>query len=270
MKNLITKIINRTAALDGNFPTKKDAITFIETLFETLYTSEKEREQSGSAITTRFDALELLFPKLLASGPSQPTWNEFYYQLNFIYEKSITDATNLFNNDPAATSLNEVLNTYPGFYATAVYRISHFFWLANQKELARFFSEYVHSKTGIDIHPGATIGEGFAIDHGTGIVIGETSVIGKNVKIYQGVTLGAFNVSKESSFKKRHPTIQDNVVIYSNATILGGNTVVGKDSIIGGNVWLTQSVPSNSVAFHQMEIKVKDNNPFPEPINFII
>ena len=114
------------------------------------------------------------------------------------------------------------------------------------------------------------IGEGFAIDHGTGIVLGETSVIGKGVKIYQGVTLGAFSVSKENAKSKRHPSIEDDVVIYSNATILGGTTVVGKGSIIGGNVWLTHSVPSNSVVFHEIEIKVKDNNPFPEPINFII
>jgi len=147
---------------------------------------------------------------------------------------------------------------YPGFYATAVHRLSHWLTLQKVPVLPRLFSEYAHSKTGIDIHPGATIGESFSIDHGTGVVIGETTVIGKNVKIYQGVTLGALSVNKELATQKRHPTIEDNVVIYSGATILGGETIIGRDSIIGGNVWLTNSVPSNSVVYHKSEIGVKD------------
>ena len=131
-------------------------------------------------------------------------------------------------------------------------------------------AEIAHSETGIDIHPGATIGSAFAIDHGTGIVIGETSVIGNGVKVYQGVTLGAINVAKEYAQTKRHPTIEDNVVIYSGATILGGDTIVGHDSIIGGNVWLTYSIPPNSVVYHKSEVKVKGKDPFDEPINFVI
>jgi serine O-acetyltransferase len=136
--------------------------------------------------------------------------------------------------------------------------------------LSRFFTEYAHSKTGIDIHPAATIGRSFSIDHGTGIVIGETTIIGNHVKIYQGVTLGALNVSKSIATMKRHPTIEDNVVIYAGATILGGTTIVGAGSIIGGNVWLTYSVPPNSVVYHKSEVHVKDNNPFPEPLNYSI
>jgi serine O-acetyltransferase len=151
-----------------------------------------------------------------------------------------------------------------------IYRLTHQLWNQGIPFLPRFFSEYAHSKTGIDIHPGAEIGDGFAIDHGTGIVVGETTTIGDNVKLYQGVTLGALSVAKDCASKKRHPTIEDDVVIYSGATILGGETIIGKGSVIGGNVWLTYSVPSNSVVYHKSEIKVKDKDPFPEPLNFVI
>jgi serine O-acetyltransferase len=122
--------------------------------------------------------------------------------------------------------------------------------------IPRILTEYAHSKTGIDIHPGASIGRYFFMDHGTGIVIGETTVIGERVKIYQGVTLGALSVDKSMASTKRHPTIEDGVVIYSGATILGGETIVGKDSIIGGNVWLTRSVPANTKIYHQENVKV--------------
>jgi serine O-acetyltransferase len=138
------------------------------------------------------------------------------------------------------------------------------------KILPRIFTEYAHGKTGIDIHPGATIGKSFFIDHGTGIVIGETTVIGDNVKIYQGVTLGALNVSKDKASTKRHPTIEDNVIIYSGATILGGETIIGHDSVIGGNVWLTYSVLPNSIVYHKSEVAVKDKYPDAEVLNFVI
>lgn len=143
-------------------------------------------------------------------------------------------------------------------------------WRQKIRTLPRILSEYGHSKTGIDIHPGAVIGEHFFIDHGTGIVIGETSVIGNHVKIYQGVTLGALNVSKDKANQKRHPNIEDNVIIYSGATILGGETTIGRDSIIGGNVWITQDVPSNSLVYNKSEIRIKDNNPLPESLTFVI
>ena len=128
----------------------------------------------------------------------------------------------------------------------------------------------MHSRTGIDIHPGAEIGENFFIDHGTGIVIGETTRIGKNVKFYQGVTLGALSVSKETATAQRHPTIEDNVTIYANATILGGSTVIGTNSVIGGNVWLTHSVPEGSLVYHKSEIEIKKKSEFPEPLNYVI
>jgi serine O-acetyltransferase len=194
----------------------------------------------------------------------------FFDALPALYQKLLKDAEAILQSDPAAKSIGEVMAAYPGFYATVVYRLSNQLWKQGITLLPRLFSEYAHSRTGIDIHPGAEIGEAFSIDHGTGIVIGETTTIGDNVKIYQGVTLGALNVSKDKASMKRHPTIEDNVIIYSGATILGGQTIIGKGSVIGGNVWLTNSVPSNSVVYHKSEIHVKDNHQFPEPLNFVI
>lgn len=161
------------------------------------------------------------------------------------------DAQFILDGDPAAKSLNEVVICYPGFYAIGIYRIAHHFHKIGLSLFARILTEFAHRKTGIDIHPGASIGVPFFIDHGTGVVIGETTQIGQKVKIYQGVTLGASSVSKNMAQKKRHPTVEDNCIIYSNATILGGDTIIGKDSIIGGNVWLTESVPQKSKIFYQ-------------------
>ena len=152
------------------------------------------------------------------------------------------DTIAAYNGDPAAKSGGEVIVSYPGLEAIIVYRIAHFLYTCGVPVIPRIMSEHVHGKTGIDIHPGATIGESFFIDHGTGVVIGETTIIGKNVKIYQGVTLGALSVKKTLQNKKRHPTIEDDVTIYANATILGGETVIGKGSVIGGNSWITESV----------------------------
>ncbi len=156
-----------------------------------------------------------------------------------------------FMGDPAAKSNEEVILSYPGIEAILVHRIAYFLFKNGVPLIPRMMSEYVHGKTGIDIHPGANIGESFFIDHGTGVVIGETCIIGKNVKIYQGVTLGALSVQKNLQDKKRHPTIEDNVTIYANATILGGDTVIGEGSTIGGNTWVTHSVAAKSVVTQQ-------------------
>lgn len=157
------------------------------------------------------------------------------------------DVNALYEGDPAAKSDEEVIVSYPGLEAIVVYRLAHFIHENKVPVIPRIMTEYIHGKTGIDIHPGATIGESFFIDHGTGIVIGETTVIGKNVKIYQGVTLGALSVQKNYQNKKRHPTIEDNVTIYANATILGGETVIGKGATIGGNTWIVKSVPAGTI-----------------------
>ena len=159
-----------------------------------------------------------------------------------------------FRGDPAAKSLNEIMLSYPCIEAITVYRIAHELWTKDIPLIPRIMTEYAHTQTGIDIHPGATIGKSFFIDHGTGVVIGETTVIGENVKLYQGVTLGAKSFITDEKGEildiKRHPNIEDNVVIYAGATILGGDTTIGHDSVIGGNVWLTESVPPYSVVYN--------------------
>ena len=164
-----------------------------------------------------------------------------------IRRKIQLDTQAAYRGDPAAKSNEEVVLSYPGLEAILVYRIAHFLYGNGVPIIPRIMSEHVHGKTGIDIHPGAKIGESFFIDHGTGVVVGETCVIGNNVKIYQGVTLGALSVKKNLQNKKRHPTIEDDVTIYANATILGGETVIGHGSTIGGNTWVTESVPAGSV-----------------------
>ncbi|MGR3812181.1 serine O-acetyltransferase EpsC [Jiulongibacter sp. NS-SX5] len=169
-----------------------------------------------------------------------------------------TDVKAIFEGDPAAVSEFEVIRAYPGFKAISYYRLAHVLLKMDVPLIPRILTEYSHSLTGIEIHPGAQIGENFFIDHGSGIVIGESVIIGNNVKIYQGVTLGALSVEKDMANTKRHPTVEDDVVIYANATILGGETVIGKGSTIGGNVWITKSVSPNSVAYHKPEIHVKE------------
>jgi len=174
----------------------------------------------------------------------------FFDELPAIRQILSLDMEATFRGDPAAKSDEEVILSYPGFEAITVHRLAHYFWKAQVPLIPRMMSEMIHGRTGIDIHPGAEIGESFFIDHGTGVVIGETSIIGKNVKIYQGVTLGALSVKKETADKKRHPTIEDDVTIYSNATILGGETIIGKGCVIGGNVWITESVPPHTVIYN--------------------
>ena len=167
-----------------------------------------------------------------------------------------TDVQAAYDGDPAATSRMEVVMAYPGLYAVTIHRLAHVLYKLKVPIIPRVMSELAHSKTGIDIHPGATIGERFFIDHGTGVVIGETTVIGRNVRLYQGVTLGGLSFDKDANGAlvkglKRHPNIEDNVVIYANATILGGDTTIGHDSEIGGNVWIKESVPPNSRVYNK-------------------
>ena len=170
------------------------------------------------------------------------------------------DAHFILASDPAAISVDEVILAYPGFFATACYRVAHCLHVLDVPLLPRLITEHAHQRTGIDIHPGARIGVPFAIDHGTGLVIGETADVGARVRMYQGVTLGALSVDKGAASAKRHPTIGDDVVLYANATVLGGRTVVGAGSVIGGNVWLTRSVPERTVVSHRaMETHSSDD-----------
>lgn len=187
-------------------------------------------------------------------------------QLPHIHSLLLLDAEAIAAGDPAAQSTGEVIRTYLGFKAIAVYRLAHTLYQLRVPLLPRVLTEYAHARTGIDIHPGAQIGTHFCIDHGTGIVIGETAILGNHVKLYQGVTLGAMSVDKAMANIKRHPTLENRVVIYAGATILGGNTVVGANSIVGGNVWLTESVPPHSRVYHRPQIDVRRS---PDPMNAI-
>lgn len=217
------------------------------------------------------DLAEILAPQAeRIPGGAADAARQFFAGLPGIYATLWLDAQAIHDGDPASESLDEVIAAYPGFFAVYTYRMAHALHLQRIPVLPRLFTEYAHLRTGIDIHPAARIGERFCIDHGTGIVIGGTCEIGTAVKLYQGVSLGALSVSKEMAGTKRHPTIEDNVVIYSNATILGGRTRIGHDSVVGGNVWLTESVPAYSIVQHRAEIKVRSRQIEDHAIDFVI
>jgi len=273
-QTFIKQLLNNNRKRLQSFPDKQTAEEFIEELFRFLFVGEAQAVDE-ERLSEQYKSLKNTFAALLFEVVNDETTvkqntTQFFSALPDIHQRLIKDAEAILASDPAARSIEEVMAAYPGFYATVVYRLTNQLWKQGVPFLPRFFSEYAHSKTGIDIHPGAEIGDSLAMDHGTGIVIGETTIIGNNVKLYQGVTRGALNVAKECASMKRHPTIEDDVIIYSGATILGGETIIGKGSVIGGNVWLTYSVPANSVVYHKSEIKVKDKEPFPEPLNFVI
>jgi serine O-acetyltransferase len=217
----------------------------INNLFDVNHLSE-----SGSE--TRLKFLKILERLSVENGES--AWDAFESYFVTIRRKLDLDAKAAEKNDPAAKSLEEIYLAYPGFYAIAVHRLSHQLLKLNIPVLPRMMSEFAHSTTGTDIHPGAAIGASFFIDHATGIVIGETAIIRDDVQIFQGVTLGGIQVKKSLASTKRHPTIENGVVIYANATILGGDVVIGANSIIGANVCITESIPEKSV------VTVESNN----------
>ena len=232
-------------------------------LLRLLYPEQSKRHyNSVRQIEEEFSALEqslvcmLNDTKACQNCNNESVARSFFNSIPDLYALLNKDASAILEGDPASRNEFEVIRTYPGFFAISFYRIAHALLKLDVPLLPRILTEYAHSHTGIDIHPGAEIGEYFFIDHGTGIVIGETAVIGHYVKLYQGVTLGALSVDKEMMFVKRHPTVEDHVVIYSGATILGGETVIGHHSIIGGNVWLTKSVEPYSRVFHASTVKV--------------
>jgi serine O-acetyltransferase len=226
-------------------------------LAEQRFTSPREFEHHYQKLKLELlQILDTVDEKLQVKA--QELESLFMDRLADVRNTLLKDAEAILKGDPAAMDLTEVIRTYPGFYAIAVYRLAHEFHLLGVPLIPRILTEYAHSKTGVDIHPAAQIGEHFCIDHGSGVVIGGTSVIGCHVKIYQGVTLGALSVKKEQAKSKRHPTIKDHVVIYSGATILGGDTVIGERSIIGGNVWITRSVNANSRIYYHGQLTQKE------------
>lgn len=243
-----------------------DLLFPIESTFTFRYEIAEEREERLHR--TLHEILKPLNEQL--NIPADEIVNAFFKTLPAVYNNLISDAEFFQQSDPAAECVEEVIIAYPGFYAITVYRLANELYKLNVPIVPRVITEYAHNKTGIDIHPGATIGSPFFIDHGTGVVIGQTTLVGNFVKLYQGVTLGALAVRKESESKKRHPTIENNVIIYAGSCILGGNTTVGHDSIIGGNVWLTESVPPLSMVYHKSDVTIRDKSEMREVLDFVI
>lgn len=251
----VVKIINRSMEIlfPGYFSRKPlDPINLkyrIGESLSTLYTQLSNQIK----LSIRHDCFRYNIPCTNCENTAADITLELFEAIPGIKEILADDVRAMAEGDPAAQSFDEIIFSYPGIFAVSVYRIAHKLYELKVPLLPRIMTEYAHSETGIDIHPGASIEKSFAIDHGTGVVIGETTVIGKNVRLYQGVTLGALslppNAGEKFKGKRRHPTIEDNVIIYSGTTILGGDTVIGENATIGGNVWLTESVPANTKVF---------------------
>ncbi len=257
-------------------PSMKETQRWVKEMVNLLFPIKVDHDINLDEIHTGLETLknaleELLAPmgKDLIHSP-QEIVSVFFTRLPSVYKLLLKDADTFLKSDPAAEKLEEVILCYPGFFSLAVHRMAHLLYNMKVPVVPRVMSEYAHSKTGIDIHPGAVIGKNCFIDHGTGIVIGETTIVGDHVKIYQGVTLGALYVEKEQAHIKRHPTIGDNVILYAGCTILGGTTKVGRNSIIGGNVWLTESVEPDSIVYRQNKTIIRDSKSSSEPINFEI
>jgi len=260
MDSLIKKI-HQAHQNAPDFPSPKTIQQFFEDLLGLLFPefsvqNIREEEDVKSTLESLQAQLTVILSRNphLHAGDGEILSRDFFVGLETVFDWINQDVDAMFEGDPAARSRTEILRSYPGFYAISAYRIAHLLHQLEVTLVPRMITEYAHSRTGIDIHPGARIGQYFCIDHGTGVVIGETTVIGNHVKIYQGVTLGALSVDKADADVKRHPTIEDHVVIYSGATILGGKTVIGKQSVIGGNVWLTKSVLPGSKVYYQTQM----------------
>jgi serine O-acetyltransferase len=257
------------------YPLKRDVAAFTDELLGILFPQLSDDalatpdDLSARLILARRDLRRLVEP-VAEPGRADDVVAGFAAALPGIHASLVLDAEAICAGDPAAESVDEVVAAYPGFLAIAIHRIAHAIHHEGVPILPRLLAEVAHTRTGIDIHPGASIGRSFCIDHGTGIVVGETAVIGDDVKLYQGVTLGALSVAKSAAGTKRHPTIGDRVVIYAGATVLGGDTVVGADSVVGGNVFLTNSVPPGSIVYQTSQFRVRRVHDGFEDADFVI
>jgi serine O-acetyltransferase len=276
LSNFAEKLLNKREIHLCSSSLKKESIDFLNELIGFLFPHFSSKiYYTPDDVLAKMQLLERNLISLLKSVIEDETASKsiaknFMSRIPLLHDMLWLDAEAIYKGDPAAENIDEVILAYPGFMAIAIYRFAHILYKSNVKIIPRILTEHAHEITGIDIHPGAEIDSPFFIDHGTGIVIGETTKIGKNVKIYQGVTLGALSVEKSLENVKRHPTIQDDVIIYSQAVILGGETIIGNNSIIGGNSWVTQSVPPNSLVYSKMEMKVRSNEDYFETMEFVI
>jgi serine O-acetyltransferase len=280
MEDEFNALADRIVYIQNNYcmdvPSVVSSYKFIEELVHFLFPIKDNKKLNQEETRLRMHDLIIQLEALLKplenhlNEPANLAAHTFFRSVAPVYIDLLEEADCYVKLDPAAWSVEEVILTYPGFFAITVYRLAHILYLMKVPVLPRILTEYAHNHTGIDINPGAQIGKKFYIDHGTGVVIGETARIGSNVKIYQGVTLGALHVEKSLAEVKRHPTIEDNVIIYAGSTILGGNTIVGHDSIIGGNVWLTSSIEPYTVVYREPKMKFRNKKDFTEPLNFVI
>ena len=268
-------LAERISAVGHAFPIKRDVAALADELVGVLYPqlsvgpSVPAQEVAARLMGAR-DELGRIIRPLVAEADAVRVMDGFMTALPSVHELSLEDAAAIVAGDPAAESLDEVIAAYPGFLAIAMHRIAHAICGLGVPIVPRLMAEVAHSQSGIDIHPGASIGRRFCIDHGTGIVIGETAIIGDDVKLYQGVTLGALSVTKALAGTKRHPTIGDRVVIYANATVLGGDTIIGADSVIGGNVFLASSVPPSSLVYQPSGHRVRRQHDDFDGADFVI
>jgi serine O-acetyltransferase len=263
-QDFFTRIREFNTSHCGKVPSMVQAHEFTESLIHALFPIKRNLVMNEDEISLEMDRCalklrELLYSSrhLLARDPDELV-EEFFSRIPVAFEQLANDVEEITRFDPAAACMEEIILCYPGFFCISVYRMANILYALKVPVLPRIMTEYAHQKTGIDIHPGAEIDSPFFIDHGTGVVIGETARIGKKVKIYQGVTLGALTVDKSMANVKRHPTIEDHVVIYAGSTILGGDTVIGHHTVVGGNTWITESIQPHSVVYRNHRVEVKD------------
>ena len=260
---------------DRIYPLKREVAAFVDGLLGILFpqlsddAAASADDLAARLVLARRDLRHLVAP-LTGEADAGRVVDAFAEVLPEIHARLVLDAEAISAGDPAAESVDEVIAAYPGFLAIATHRVAHAIHHLGVPILPRLMAEVAHTRTGIDIHPGATIGRSFCIDHGTGVVVGETAAIGDEVKLYQGVTLGALSVAKSAAGTKRHPTIGNRVVIYANATVLGGDTVIGDDSVVGGNVFLTNSVPPASIVYQSSQVKIRRVRDGFEDADFVI
>ncbi len=259
----INTVYDEEVQRENQLPDRKEIINLVKEIqvvllpeyYHFFHLSQEEALIESNALTEKL-VRQVKECKCLDDCDAKEVRDQFIDRLPQVKKLLLTDIQAIYDGDPAVHSKSEVILCYPGFYAIFIHRIAHVFYELNVPFIPRIMSEYAHEKTGIDIHPGASIGPYFCIDHGTGVVIGETATIGEHVKIYQGVTIGARSFDVDENGKlikggKRHPDIGNHVVIYANATILGGDTVIGNHCVIGGNVWLLHSVPDGEKVYYK-------------------
>jgi serine O-acetyltransferase len=275
-KTLARRLSQFNSEYCADIPSKELSQQFIENLIHALFPIRQNCAVDEGEITIELDRSAVKLRELLYSihrsldlSPDELV-EEFFSRVPEAFEQLAADADAVTRFDPAASCVEEIILCYPGFYAISVYRMAHILYELKVPVLPRVLAEFAHQLTGIDIHPGAQIASPFFIDHGTGIVIGETAIIGREVRIFQGVTLGALTVERSMANTKRHPTIEDHVVIYAGSTILGGDTVIGHHTVVGGNTWITESILPHSVVYKNHRVVVKDRKDFIPPVNFEI